>query len=158
MTRDELIREYGVGGRNFSGADLRDVDLSGANLSGANLSGANLSGADLRGCEVPSYGVVPEEGSFIGWKKRADGALVKLRIPSDSARVTALGSRKCRCEFAEVLEVIGGDETTTCGPNYGGVEYIAGATVVADTYCDDPRDECTNGIHFFITRREAEEW
>ena len=47
MTRDELIREYGVGGRNFSGADLRDVDLSGANLSGANLWCANLSGADI---------------------------------------------------------------------------------------------------------------
>lgn len=30
--------------------------------------------------------------------------------------------------------------------------------VRADKYNDDPRVECTGGIHFFLTRQEAEEY
>ena len=39
-----------------------------------------------------------------------------------------------------------------------GVEYRVGAEVRPDSYDDDPRVECTNGIHFFLTRAETEEY
>ena len=47
MTRDELLKKYNEGRRDFSGADLRNAILSHAYLRNANLSGANLSYADL---------------------------------------------------------------------------------------------------------------
>jgi hypothetical protein len=36
--------------------------------------------------------------------------------------------------------------------------YTQGAMVYPDKYDDDIRIECTHGIHFFITKREAEEY
>ena len=81
--------------------------------------------------------------------------IVKLVIPADARRVNALGSRKCRAEFADVLEVSSG------GIGYGmhdGTRYIAGQRVVPDSYDDSDRIECSHGIHFFITREEAEEY
>jgi hypothetical protein len=38
------------------------------------------------------------------------------------------------------------------------LEYKEGEIVVADSYDDDIRIECTNGIHFFMTRKEAKDW
>ena len=49
MTRDELIKSYAGGARDFRGANLYGAYLRGADLRGADLRGANLGGADLRG-------------------------------------------------------------------------------------------------------------
>ena len=37
-------------------------------------------------------------------------------------------------------------------------DYIPGQITKPDSYDDDPRIECSHGIHFFLTRKEAEEW
>jgi uncharacterized protein YjbI with pentapeptide repeats len=49
MTRDELLKKYNEGRRDFSGADLRNANLSNSYLRNAILSNANLSGVDLSG-------------------------------------------------------------------------------------------------------------
>ena len=155
---------------NLLGADLRgaylicaylsDACLSGANLSdadlrGADLSGANLSGADLSGANLPHFQITPEEGAFIGWKK-AQGCVLKLRIPEDALRTSSLVGRKCRASHVEVIDALGCDDGPWITRN--GCEYSVGSTVHADNFNDDIRVECTHGIHFFMTRREAEEW
>jgi hypothetical protein len=38
------------------------------------------------------------------------------------------------------------------------ITYKAGQMVVADKFDDNPRTDCAGGIHYFITRKEAEEW
>ena len=48
MMRNEFIRLYKEGKRDFLYADLMDTDLRRANLRHANLSGADLSGANLQ--------------------------------------------------------------------------------------------------------------
>ena len=147
-------------GANLRGADLRGADLYGANLRGANLYGANLEGANLRGADLEGanlegakglavFSVLPA-GDLIGWKKTTAG-LVKLRIPTEAARVNAYGSRKCRAEFAEVLEA-----PPNAGSLHDGTRYGVGTIVRPDRYDPDPRVECSHGIHFFITRDEAE--
>ena len=102
---------------------------------------------------------MPCEGSIIGWKKaRApDGSdcIVKLRIPEDAKRSNASG-RKCRAEYADVLEVIGA-EYAISGRDES-VKYIPGQRVTPDSYDLNRWNECSNGIHFFITREEAEAW
>jgi len=57
----------------LGGADLRGADLGGADLGDADLGGADLRGADLGGADFNKLKstniIVPECGSFIGWKK-----------------------------------------------------------------------------------------
>ena len=127
-------------------ADLRDADLSGANLRGANLRGAK--GADLAIARTRIVG----EGQLIGWNKCRDDVIVKLSIPADAKRSHAFG-RKCRAEFADVLEVFG-DKAISM--HDGNTEYIAGQRVTPDAWCDDWTQECASGIHFYISRIEAE--
>ena len=47
MDKEEFLRRYNEGERDFSGINLTDVDLSGADLSGSNLSKADLQEANL---------------------------------------------------------------------------------------------------------------
>jgi hypothetical protein len=85
--------------------------------------------------------------------------LVKLRIPADARRSNATG-RKCRAEFADVLEVIGAAEGRTDRTADGGsvAVYRVGERVVPDSWDDDWALECGHGIHFWITKEEAETW
>jgi len=147
---------------DLSGADLSRADLSGADLYGADLSRANLSGADLSGADL--YGAknadlviartrILPEGDLIGWKKCRDAVLIKLRIPEAAKRSHAFG-RKCRAEYADVLEVIGGDKGISL--HDGKTEYVAGRRVTPDGFDEKWQDECSAGIHFYITRAEAE--
>jgi hypothetical protein len=149
--RGAYLRGADLTGANLRGADLRGADLTGAYLTGAKLRGAYLTGADLEW--LISYTSICPEGDIIGWKKCVGGVIVKLLIPNDAKRSNATG-RKCRAEYAEVLDVIGADvgiskhdETT---------EYRKGETVKCDKWGEDRWAECSGGIHFFITRREAE--
>ena len=139
---------------NLSEANLREANLRGAYLRGANLSGAYLSEADLTNAKLP-YFQIPE-GPLEVWKS-CNGALVKLLIPRNARRTASLVGRKCRAEFAEVLEVEGGTDPTTSIESFRGLEYRPGATVHPDSYDDDIRVECTNGIHFFQTKQEAKD-
>ena len=149
-------------------ADLSDADLRHANLSGANLSGADLSGADLRGAdlrradlsdiifdEYSSFFALccPEEGEFIAWKKCKENVIVKLKIPAESKRSSAT-SRKCRAEYAEVVEVFGAEFGVSKYDS--SIKYVVGETVKCHEWEEDRWIECGGGIHFFITRREAE--
>jgi hypothetical protein len=141
------------------------ADLSGANLSWANLREANLRGANLRGANLENikynehtafYALqCPEEGAFIGWKKCRNGIIVKLQIPAKAMRSSAT-SRKCRAEYVKVLDVIGGDEGAS--EHNANVVYRIGETIKPDSWDNDRWNECSHGIHFFLTRQEAEQY
>jgi hypothetical protein len=171
--RGAYLRGAYLRGADLSGADLSGAYLSGAYLSGAYLRGANLRGADLRGADLSGAGLrgaylsgakgaelaiastrILPDGDLIGWKKCNGGVIVKLRIPVAAKRSSAFG-RKCRAEYADVLEVFGAEfgETDAHGPK---TEYRAGKRVTPDRFDDNWQDECSGGIHFYITRLEAE--
>ncbi len=156
-------------GANLSGANLSGANLSGANLSGANLSGAYLSGAHLRGANlsgaylsgakdaelaIAMTRILPE-GELIGWKMCRGGVIAKLRIPAEAKRSHAFG-RKCRAEFADVLEVIGAE--VGISKHDEKTEYRAGARITPDRFDENWQEECSHGVHFFITRAEAENY
>ena len=151
-------------GADLSGANLSDADLSGADLRGADLSGANLRGADLSGANLSdaknadlaiAKTRIIGEGSLIGWKKCMFGVIVKLRIPEESKRSHAFG-RKCRAEYVDVLEVFGSKQGISAHDRK--TVYAVGQRVTPDKFCENWQDECSNGIHFFITRIEAENY
>jgi hypothetical protein len=141
----------------LSDAYLRGANLSGANLSDANLIGANLSGANLSGAKGAELAIartrIIGDGQLIGWKQCKNGVIVKLSIPADAKRSHAWG-RKCRAEYADVLEVFGADKGIS--QHDGKTEYIAGQRVMPDSFDGDWMNECAPGIHFYISRIEAE--
>ena len=173
---DANLRGANLCGADLYGADLRNANLCGADLRGANLRGANLYGtADLRGADL--YGanlcgadlysanlrdaknipplpwtIIVPEGTLIVYKK-VKGGIVKLRIDADTARSNAIG-RKCRAECAFVLEAPREDAFSFYDPTF---EYKVGQYVRCKEPFDTDRwNECGSGIHFFITREEAE--
>ena len=154
-------------GANLSDADLRGANLSCANLRGADLSGADLSCANLRGASMDQmiwdihtvfYPLqCPDSGSYIGYKK-ASGLVVELEIPADARRSSAT-SRKCRASKAKVLSITdingnpaGGQVKSNYDPNF---VYAIGETVEVTDFDDNRWNECSTGIHHFITRAEA---
>ena len=147
---------------NLRGADLHEANLRGADLYRANLSGANLYGANLRGAKnipfLPQTIIAPEKGSFIGFKK-VDVYIIELEIPAEAKRSSAT-TRKCRCEFAKVISITNLDgtesgKTTITNTNYNDTDYTIGEIVYPDSFDEDRWNECSHGIHFFITRQEA---
>jgi len=153
ILRDADLRGANLRGANLRGAYLRGAYLRGAYLQGADLRDADLRGANLQNAKLPDFQLPPEEGSFIAYKK-VDSGVIKLLIPEDAKRTSSLISRKCRASHVKVLEGSGFSPTHTQKK----LEYKEGEVVYADAFDDDIRVDCTSGIHFFMTKKEAEEW
>lgn len=169
-------------GARARGTDLRDADLLSADLRGCNmfsvdLTGARLTCADLAGAVLTGAklsdaydadiitartSILPDDGDVIGWKKARDvdgyPVIVKLLIPSSAQRSNA-GGRKCRVSKARVLDLqdLAGHSIATVAHSAHDPEFVyrLGETVESDGFNPDRWVECTDGIHFFITRIEA---
>ena len=161
--RSTNLRSTNLSGTDLSNANLRSADLSGADLYGANLSDANLS--DAVNAELAfALTVIVQEGDIISWKAVIDPitgkkVIAKLLIPKEARRSNAAG-RKCRAEYADVLAIIGADAGISCNNGVVAKEllitYRAGIRVQADSWDENRWNECSHGIHFYITRAEAE--
>ena len=173
------LREAGLWGANLWRADLREADLREAdlwradlreaNLQEADLWEANLWGADLREANnIPDYVCpicCPEKGSFVGFKRAYAvrncvqvEVIIELEIPAEAKRSSAT-NRKCRCSKAKVLSITdfsGAAEFQMAVSGYdNNFIYEVGKTVIVDDYDESRWNECSTGIHFFITRDEA---
>jgi uncharacterized protein YjbI with pentapeptide repeats len=178
MTKEEIkaileehLKWLGLDGgkrADLRGVDLNSADLSGANLRGADLRGANLSGANLNSANLSltktdektqGWGLavartrILSDGLLIGWKKCRNNVIVKVLIPMDAKRSHAFG-RECRAEYVQTVEVIGADVGIS---NYDKeTEYRNGQYVRCDAWDENWQVEFGGGIHFFLTREEAE--
>ena len=171
------LREAFLKGANLVDSDLRGADLvytdltysdlSGINLKGANLNRANLGGASLSGVkydDTTSFFALqcPEKGSFIGYKKagypKAGYRIVELLITEDSLRSSAT-SRKCRCSKAKVLSITDFNNTENFDMVASSYDknfiYKVGEIIEVKDFDENRWNECSTGIHFFITRQEA---
>jgi hypothetical protein len=149
--RGAYLQHANLRGAYLQHADLQHADLQHADLQGADLQGAYLQHANLQGV-TGLYPIVPEEGSFIGFKKLSNGSVAKIMIPEDAERVGGYTGRKCRAQKAVVIE---GEGVSQYDSKF---EYKPGAILIPDKWDNDPRVECSHGIHFFLTRKEAENY
>ena len=141
-------------------AELRNAELNGADLCNADLRGANLRYADLRKAKnIPFIPCAcPDFGSFIGYKN-VRGYIVELEILADAKRCSAT-TRKCRCDKAKVLSIqnINGKKADIdmvhSDYDYDFI-YKIGEIVKIDDFDENRWNECSTGIHFFISRQEA---
>lgn len=127
------------------------VSLVGANLSETYLRQSNTTEEEL--AAILSLNTIAPTGTDLtGWKKLRDGTICELLIPAAARRVGGLIGRKCRAEAAKV--VAGEGPSRHLG---GGFMYKVGEIVQPrEAFNYNPCIECGEGIHFFITRREAE--
>ena len=168
--RDANLWNADLSGANLSCADLNDADLSSAFLGGANLWNANLwcadlRDADLRDAKINFHIACPEKGSFIAFKKAGNNYnnyIVELLIPEDARRCSAT-SKKCRCDKAKVLSITKIDGTSDGVDTVYSIydetfAYKIGELVEVKDFDDNRWNECSTGIHFFLTRQEAVEY
>lgn len=166
-----------LAGASLTNADLRNADMRFTDLRGSILKGADLTHADIKGADTKSANLAgahiesgaipmacPSDGAFIGWKKArhcGEAVLVKLLIPEDAKRSSATG-RKCRCDKAKVIEILtmkGNIEVEFAVSEYNSsFVYKKGEVVCEPNFCEDRFTECAKGIHFFIDRKEAENY
>ena len=140
-------------GACLEGACLKNADLKGAFLKDACLKNADLKDAKNSELIKAQTEIVPIVGAFEGWKKCQSGIVVRIHIPMKARRSNATG-RKCRAEYVKVLEVIGAD--VAYSKHDQKTEYRVGNIVRCDKWNEDRFVECGGGIHFFLTREEAE--
>jgi len=101
----------------------------------------------------------PETGSFIAYKQLDHHIIAKLLIPEDARRSSAFG-RKCRADKAQVLGLFNYDGTPAA-VDVGFSQYDTdfaypiGETVSVPDFNPYRWEECSTGIHFFLTFREA---
>ena len=175
---DADLRRANLSDANLSDADLRRANLIDANLSNADLRRANLIDANLRGVDLRCVNLsdadlsdadynnttsffalqCPEKGSFIGYKV-AQGLIIELLITEDAQRSSAT-TRKCRCSKAKVICITHKDGSfADCDSVESDRDsrfiYKVGETVEVLDYDENRWNECSSGIHFFITREEA---
>ena len=152
-----------LGYADLGSANLRSADLRSANLRSANLGSANLGYADL-GKVKHNEGTgfflsqCPTEGAFIAWKK-ADGFILKLRVTENAKRSSAT-TLKCRCSEAEVLDIQNIDGTSAGikevkSNQDSSFVYKIGEIARVTDFDEDRFNECSKGIHFFISRESA---
>ena len=137
-----------VRGANMMDADMRNANMIDTDMRSADLHDANMSCADrLR------KGIKLSE-PIIGWKKCKNNVLVKLEIPR-GAIVFSINNKKCRTDKAKVLEIIGADRAYS---NHKFFSYYVGDVIEIFDFNCQYNVECAEGIHFFKTREEAENY
>lgn len=174
--------DYRFNDCNFSYTIFVRCNFSNAGFVGCNFHNARFSNCDFRGAglyddcnfrdalfdnietnEFTRMGIpmtCPDTGSFIGWKAGRN-YIIKLEIPEDAERSSS-NSRKCRCSKAKVLEIQSlTDETILHDEDMsfrGGLIYRVGEMVYPDEWDPNRWNECSHGIHFFLTKEEALYW
>ena len=88
---------------------------------------------------------------MVGYKKLANGTICKLEIPS-GAVVFCINGSKCRTNKAKVLD---GEGLSIKDPLFA---YKKGRTVSVKDFSLQYNVECDSGIHFFKTKKEAEDY
>jgi hypothetical protein len=171
-----------LSGAKLSGADLTDADLTWADLTGANLTsadlygaclyGANLFGADLSGADLIDSeleysnltdtildekeqcrkGIVLTE-PMIGYKKSDEGKIITLEMPI-GAKVFSINNNRRRTNKAKVIDIQGKPELSSYYDT--SFKYRVGDEIEIADFDERYNVECGEGIHFFLTREEAE--
>jgi hypothetical protein len=123
---------------------------------------ADLRRADLSDADLSAFQIVPETGQFYAFKK-LDTGIATLLIPRSAKRTSSLIGRKCRASKVKVISIMSNagkpiDMGVSPTQEQGKLIYKVGKWVTADEFDDDVRVECTNGIHYFMTKKEAEEY
>lgn len=137
-------------------ADFTNADLSGVDTCDCSLNEEKMNGAK----NFHPILLCPDEGSFIAWKKCSSDCIVKLLIPESAKRVGTC-RYTLRASEAKVLEITdkeGNILNEANSHNEPSFTYKAGEIVRPKEDFDDHMFLDGSGIHFFLTRAEAQSY
>lgn len=138
---------------------FKNVDLSSTTMYQTDLTDTELNNT-LDEKIAASLFVPPETGSFKAYKKLLENKIALLEIPEHAKRSSAT-SRKCRASEAKVLaiwDMHGNLVNNGFSLHILYFEYVVGKTLVVEDFDENRWNECSTGIHFFLTRMEAENY
>lgn len=144
---------------SFRYCDMRECNIEGANLYGAVLEFAKLDG--IVSDEATQWFRLhcPETGAFLAYKKCVNDRMVQLLVPADAKRTSAT-LPSCRCNKAKVLTIKSFDFKENFDEAWSLVDenfvYRKGEWVEVKNFNEDRWQDSTTGIHFWLTRAEAE--
>ena len=163
--KSSRLSKADVGGGSF----IRGCDISDSKIS----DGQTVVDETIRGALTPkrwetAFMRCPEEGAFVAFKKvwcpsLDELVIAKLLIPAKAKRSSAGGS-KCRASCAKTIAFyeIGGKRLgrgIVCVSTWDHrTEYKVGAVTNPNGFDPNRWNECSNGIHFFVNRTEAEQY
>ena len=150
-----LIPKQRIRRGDFTLVDFFKIDFRDANFRDADFRDADMDYIINEG----TFGLTlncPEVGEFTAYKK-ANGVIVTLLIPKDALRSSAT-TYKCRASKAIVLEIDGGNMTEVMSNYDSSFKYVVGETVTVDNFDTNRWNECSTGIHFFMSKRMAENY
>ena len=157
------------------GAIFRNTAFYDADLTNVNMYEADFTNADFVRCKLDNIrydectcGIAlacPEKGSFTAFKKAKlyndNNCIVELQVPADALRSSAT-TRKCRVSKAKVVAVYTMDGKSIKQNAYSthtrSFVYKIGKMVEVKNFDKNRWNECSSGIHCFITKREAEQY
>ena len=157
------------------GAIFRNTEFYDADLTNVNMYEADFTNADFVRCKLDNIrydectcGIAlacPEKGSFTAFKKAKlsndNNCIVELQVPADALRSSAT-TRKCRVSKAKVVAVYTMDGKSIKQNAYSihtrSFVYKIGKIVEVKNFDKNRWNECSTGIHCFITKREAEQY
>lgn len=160
-----LANLYGarLNGNDFYNVDLRNADMRYAEINGSNFRDAKTNNTNIENVKINIFTngyplSCPEKGAFTAYK-RAQGYIIELLVPEDAQRSSAFG-RKCRCDKVQVVAITKRDgapaDVTSLHSDYDeNFIYTIGETVLVEDFDTNRWNECSKGIHFYITREEA---
>ena len=147
-------------------ASFRYCDMKECNIEDENLFGAVLEHANLEGI-VSNEGTqwfrlhCPETGAFLAYKKCVNDRMVQLLVPADAKRTSAT-LPSCRCNKAKVLTIKSFDYEENFDEAWSLVDenfvYKKGEWVEVKNFNEDRWMDSTTGIHFWMTRKEAQDY
>lgn len=161
---------------NFSYATFYNCDFSDCRFDDCNLMNAKFYNCYWKDAYLEEAKNIPvslkstlnitPEGDLIVYKKidvtkDCHEAIAKLLIPKEAKRGNATG-RKCRAEYAKVLSIksINNKVNYKKGTSQHDTDFVYRVgTFVEPTepFDENNFDECSTGIHFYLTRYEAEQ-
>lgn len=144
-----------LAGADLTGASLRHADLTDADLTGADLTDTDLNYADLSNVSLDDkekfrMGVILQH-PMKGYKKMQGDLICELLIPK-GAIVFCINGGKCRTNRAKVLNGVGHSRYDLS------FIYKKGESYEIKDFNLQYNVECAPGIHFFRTRKEAEDY
>ena len=164
---------------NLSYAHLTDACFFLGSFSKTKLTNAQAYSTDFRECDfdecdltdihtdedtVGYFLTCPEKGSFTAFKKAelyhdTERVIVELKVPASALRSSAC-SRKCRVSKAKVVSITSLDGSKKYTQNAYSMHasnfvYKVGQTVEVKNFDKNRWNECSTGIHCFMTREEA---
>lgn len=155
------------------GSNFRDTTIFNTDLTNVYMYNSDFTNAYFTNCKLDNIkydectcGIAlacPEKGAFTAFKKAelysGECCVVELQVPADALRSSAT-TRKCRVSKAKVVAVYNiygkSIKQNAYSTHTNSFVYKIGKTVEVKNFDKNRWNECSTGIHCFITKREAE--